>query len=82
MDIYNDLYRRLQAASALYRSKEPVSTPRIIKVPIAKRYVVFALGFDESALTSIAEHEFEPKVGAPNDVALVFPSERESCANR
>lgn len=75
MDVYNDLYRRLQTTPALYRSKDPVSTPRVVRVPFAKRYVIFALGFDESALTSIAERELEPRVGVQNDVALVFPSE-------
>jgi hypothetical protein len=72
LDIYNELERRVNRTHALYRSKQPLSTPRIVKVPLARRYVIFGLGFDESAATGIAEQELEPNVGKLNNVVLNF----------
>ena len=81
--IYNDLYRRVKTTPSLYRSRRPFPGGRtnIIKVPIAKRYVIFGLGDDESEVTSIAEQELEPKGAKANDVVLNFSSEAE-CGKR
>ena len=81
LDMYNALEQLVKKTPALYRSTKAASGPLIIKVAPAKRYVIFGFGDDESALTSVAEEEFEPKAGQSNNVVLNL-SAAEECAKR